>query len=93
MSDHLDNLFAAARQAKPDTSRAELGFETRLTARLRAERSAPVPWFAVSWRLVPVFAAVVIALGAWNLTGNGADLPTALGGMDETLLLSHLTGD
>jgi uncharacterized BrkB/YihY/UPF0761 family membrane protein len=41
----------------------EAGFETRLMARIRARR-APVFWGAWSWRLVPVFTAVVIALGA-----------------------------
>jgi len=56
-----DKLFKVVREAKPDTSRAEYGFETRLLARLRAERSQPI-----AWRLLPVFAAVVIVLGVWN---------------------------
>jgi hypothetical protein len=71
--DHLDHLFGAARQAKPDTSRAEFGFETRLLARLRAEREQTAPWFAWMWRLVPVFAAVVLALGIWNYVALDAD--------------------
>ena len=61
MSDNLDKLFRIARDSKTDTSRAEFGFETRLLARLRAERSRPVVW-----RLMPVFAAIVIMLGVWN---------------------------
>jgi hypothetical protein len=93
MSDDLDKLFQSARQAKPDTARVECGFESRLLARLRAERERPAPWFVMSWRLAPVLAAVVIALGAWNLIGDGVDLPAALGGVDESLLFSHLTGD
>ncbi len=62
MSDNLDKLFQAARQAPVDTSRQEFGFETRLLARLRAE----TPWYAFAWRLVPVFAALVLALGVWQ---------------------------
>ena len=73
MSDNLDNLFAAARQSKPDTARAEFGFETRLLARLRAEREQVAPWFAWTWRLAPVFAAVVLALGIWNYVALDAD--------------------
>lgn len=66
MSDNLDKLLQAARQAKPDTSRLEFGFETRLLARLRAERAAAAPWYALAWRLAPVFAAVVLAWGVWE---------------------------
>ncbi len=66
MSDNLDDLFQAARQAKPDTARLEFGFETRLLARLRVERAAEAPWYALAWRLAPVFAAVVFALGVWE---------------------------
>jgi hypothetical protein len=64
--DPLDRLFAAARRAPVDTSRAELGFETRLMARLREQRAAAIPWFAWTWRLAPVYAAIVIALGIWT---------------------------
>ncbi|MEI6085435.1 MAG: hypothetical protein WCS70_14205 [Verrucomicrobiota bacterium] len=71
-----DKLFKAAREAKPDTSRAEYGFETRLLARLRAERSQPI-----SWRLLPVFAAIVLMLGVWNrAVFTPVSLETALGG-------------
>jgi hypothetical protein len=65
MADRLDEVFRAARQAPPDTGQREFGFETRLLARLRAERTTALPWAAMVWRLVPAFAAVVVALGVW----------------------------
>lgn len=86
--DQLNKLFATARQAPPNTGRAELAFETRLLARLRADRRPPAPWFAWAWRLTPVFAAIVIALGIWTFTapGNGAT-------EEETMLVAFLGGE
>ena len=95
--DQLDSLFRAARAAKPDTSPLEYGFETRLLARLRAERQRGAPWWVWSWRLVPVFASVVIGLGVWSFAGNGsspADLHAAIAGnTDEEWMVSYLTGE
>lgn len=69
----LDALFAAARTVQPDTSRAEYAFETRLLARLRAEASVG----AWSWRLLPWFAALTLAVGAMSYSTLFADgLPT-----------------
>ncbi|HUK84155.1 MAG TPA: hypothetical protein VLZ12_16165 [Verrucomicrobiae bacterium] len=95
MSVNLDNLFRAARDATRDTTRAELGFETRLLARIRAERAQATPWFAFAWKLLPAFAAIVIALGVWNYAAASAvDLPTAIvGNTDESALASYLTGE
>lgn len=62
IENRLDRLFARVRQHPPDTSRAELGFETRLMARLRAEREAGGLMFNWAWRLAPVFALIVAAL-------------------------------
>jgi hypothetical protein len=59
----LDALFAAARDAAPETEAAEYAFETRLLARLREERGAS--WFGLALKLSPIFAALVIAAGAW----------------------------
>jgi hypothetical protein len=90
----LDKLFAAARGVKPDTARAEYGFETRLTARLRAEREQDMPWYAFAWKLVPTFAAVVVALGVWTfIDSNAGDLQSAItGDHDETTLAAFFTG-
>ena len=93
----LDELFAAARATKPDTSRAEFGFETRLLARLRSEGTAAAPGLAWVWRLVPVFAAIVVALGVWTLVEPAmvpADLHAALvGNGEQQQLVNLLTGD
>lgn len=85
-----DKLFKAARATKPDTSRVEYGFETRLLARLRTERSQPVAWFAWTWKLMPVFAAVVLALGIWGWPlSPSISLEFALGGTGSTIILGE----
>jgi hypothetical protein len=61
--DDVDQLLAQARLMRPETARGELAFETRLMARLRSERESIGLW---SWRLVPWFAAVVLALGVFS---------------------------
>lgn len=69
----LDALFAAARSVHAETSRLEYAFETRLAARLRAESSLG----AWSWRLLPWFAAVTVAVSALSYSTLFADgLPT-----------------
>jgi hypothetical protein len=81
--DPLDALFAAAREQRPDTTRAEYGFETRLMARLRERHQPDVVslWSVVSWRLAPLFAACVIALAIWqaNDSSESNDAATAAG--------------
>ncbi|MCX7886345.1 MAG: hypothetical protein N3B01_03680 [Verrucomicrobiae bacterium] len=92
--EHLDNLFAAAREAPIDTASLELGFETRLLARMRTERTAVAAWFVWSRRLAPVFAAVVLVLGVWEALTPGDPfwgLATDLGA--ETALVEILTGE
>ncbi len=95
--EQLNKLFQAARAGRPDTARAEYGFETRLLARLRANREQPAPWYAFTWKLMPAFAAVVVALGVWTVTEWGAgsnDLQTAIAGdHEENTLVTYLTGD
>jgi hypothetical protein len=94
--EQLDKLFQAARSATPDTSRAEYGFETRLLASLRSQQGQQLPWFAFAWKLVPVFAAVVLALGVWTVMGPGAnssDLQSAIAGDHEDNVLASLTGE
>lgn len=97
MKADLDRLFETARRERVDTAPVELGFETRLMARLREERAAAAPWAAWAWRLCPLFAAIVIALSAWNffaLRGSPADLQAAiLAGDEQEFLISRLAGD
>lgn len=59
----LDALLRAARDSAPETVRGEFGFETRLLARLREERSSG--WMAIAMRLSPFFAALVVAAAFW----------------------------
>jgi hypothetical protein len=75
----LESLFALARTHRPDTSRAEYGFETRLMARLRAGRDHGALWSLtarVSWRVIPFLAACVVALTLWQAETN-ADVSDA----------------
>ena len=82
----LDRLFAAAREAPPDTSRAEEGFEDRVAARVRGARRGrrELPMGAWAWRLSPLFAAVALAVGVWTaatipdpVDGAGAEVAAA----------------
>ena len=90
----VDKLFAATCGIKPDTSRAEYGFETRLMARLRAQQDQALPWYAFAWKLIPAFAAVVVALGVWTYAGsNTTDLQGAIAGdHEENALAPYLAG-
>lgn len=94
--EQLNKLFHDARVGRPDTSRAEYGFETRLTARLRANQEQPAAWYAFTWKLIPVFAAIVVALGIWTAAepGSGSnDLQSAItGDHEDATLVSYLTG-
>ena len=62
-SDPLDSLFRAAREDEDDSSRIEFGFETRVLARIREERSSS--WLAWAARLCPFAAALALAAGVW----------------------------
>ena len=82
----LDRLFAAARGAAPDTSRVEEGFEARAAARAReARRRGEGALFGVwAWRLVPLFAGLVITVGVWTVAtvpdsepGTGTEIAAA----------------
>ncbi len=96
MNDKLDKLFKAVRAEKPDTSRVEFGFETRLLARIRSEKEQESPWLVWAWKLMPAFAAVVLALGVWNVSflRRPVSLETALlGGGEQQLLAGVFAGD
>lgn len=62
----LDALFALARAHRLDHSAAEFAFETRLLARLRSRVAPGSVWAKVAWRLMPLFAACVVALTIWQ---------------------------
>ena len=95
--EQLDKLFQSARAIQPDTSPAEYGFETRLLAQLRENRARSTPWPILAWKLIPVFACIVVVLGVWTFTGlstSSSDLGNAItGDHEESTLVSYLTGE
>ncbi|HEX8042620.1 hypothetical protein [Candidatus Deferrimicrobium sp.] len=90
----LDRLFALARQASPDISGVERNFETRVMARIRERRE---PWYALAWRLAPVFLTLTLLLAGWSLfysPVHPADPVTTLAsGTQEIALVDYLTGE
>jgi len=91
----LDRYFALARQAPPDISGVERNFETRVMARIREGRE---PWYALAWRLAPVFLALTILLAGWSLSYSSPvhpDDPVTMlaSGTQEVALLDYLTGE
>jgi hypothetical protein len=98
--DKLDGLFAAARKAEPyekEIESIEYGFETRLMAKIRAERERQIPFFLWAWRLIPAFVSIVIFLGIWayeSRYGHMTDLSAITGiGNEETTMVAFLTGE
>jgi hypothetical protein len=95
--DKLDGLFAAARKAEPYKTDMEYGFETRLMAKIRANRERQMPFLLWSWRLIPVFMSIVIFLGIWIYSSRYssiADLSAITKiGNEETTLVTFLTGE
>ena len=95
MNNKIDELFNAARTLEPEISGAEFGLETRVLARLRAEREAQTVWFTWTWRLVPVFMVLVMVLSGWYyLFTPTMDMRTALtANYNQTMYLSSLMVD
>ena len=92
--EQLNELFRVARMSRPDTSRAEYGFETRLLATIRELRKQPKPWATVAWRLMPVFAAIVVVTGMWSYKVQSQTATEAtLGTGEETGLAGLLGGE
>ena len=96
--DHLEKLFTAARQQPRDTSRLQFGFETRVMARLREERSPFGAIIAWAWKLCPFFAALALAAGIWSRTttvrvaAEAHIVAEATDRGEEQVLLAYLTG-
>ena len=90
----LDRLFELTRPTHPDVSEVERNFETRVMARIRERRE---PWYALAWRLAPVFLALTLLLAGWSLfysPVHPADPVTTLAsGTQEIALVDYLTGE
>jgi hypothetical protein len=95
--ERLERIFARAREAAPDISAVERGFETRVMARIRERREAPERWIAWAWRLAPVFLALTIVLGTWSLVLDPVrptDPGTAIASSaEEVAMVDFLTGE
>ncbi len=95
--ERLDSLFAKARAISPDTSAAEEFFETRLLARLRERRAPWQAWFSWTWRLMPVFAIVVLLLAitsAFNDRSLSQDVFASLAnGQEDSQFVDYLGGE
>jgi len=95
--ERLDRLFAAARNARMDTSAQEEHFETRLMARLRERRREGIPWYALMWRIVPVLAVLVVLIAVYSASykpPSSDDLFAAISsGQEDYLAQNVLTGE
>jgi len=95
--ERLDRLFAAVRNARIDTSALEEHFETRLMARLRERRREGIPWYALIWRMVPMFAVLVVVIAVYSASYKpllSDDLFAAISsGQEEYVAQNVLTGE
>ena len=98
-TEKLDMLFARAREYEPDISAVEFGFETRVMARVRAEREKErhVSLFNLAWRLLPVFTALVVGMGIWSysyIPDAPFDLVAAVNAeYDHTMAINFFNGE
>ena len=96
--EQLERLFSAARTAQPDTTRHQWGFETRVMARIREERTVTASTFAWAWRLCPFFAALALAAGIWSrstdarVRADSSLLVEVAQAGEERTLVGYLTG-
>lgn len=93
----LERLFAAARESESYPSDREVGFETRVMAKIRTEREQERPFFVWAWRFIPVFVSLVILLriGSYAFeTHDVTDLSAVTKiGNEETMITAFLTGE
>lgn len=89
----LTRLFALARNAARGAYGAETAFETRLMARIRAEREGQWAWVIASWRLVPGFLALLFLIAAWSHSAvppRTVDIRSALDKPIESALVEYM---
>ncbi len=95
--DKLDRLFASARKAELYKAEREYGFETRVLARIRADRTEKRLFLFWTWRLMPFFAAVAICLAIWISSferSHASDLIAGAGsGYEDAVVVAYLAGE
>jgi type IV secretory pathway component VirB8 len=93
----LDKLFAAARKAELYKTEREYGFETRVLARIRADRTENRSFLFWAWRLMPFFALLVICLTIWISflePSHASDLIAGAGsGYEDAVVVAYLAGE
>jgi hypothetical protein len=93
----LDKLFAAARKAELYKTEHEFGFETRVLARIRADRAGNRLFLFWAWRLMPFFVSVAICLAIWLSffePSHSSDLIAAAGsGYEDAVVVAYLAGE
>lgn len=92
----LEQLFSLARTVQHDTSAMEEHFETRVMARIREQEAKAIPWFALVWRMIPIFAVVaaIAAICNMNFTPlHSEDMFAAIANGQEDYAGSFLTGE
>ncbi len=95
--DKLDKLFAAARKAELYDKGTEYGFETRVLARIRADRAEDKSFLFWAWRLMPFFVLVVMCLTIWisflKPSHSSVLIAEAGSGYDDAVVVSYLAGE
>lgn len=92
----VERLLQAGRTARMPTDAAEFAFETRLMARLRAERSEEAAQGALIRWFVSSCATIVLVLGAWQVaspTEEFGGLYSAIAGEPHHAAAAYDTGD
>ena len=93
----LDRLLSASRGRVADTTRIELGFETRMMAVLRQRQAGEPAVLFMAWKLAPMFLALLLAVGGWVFAVAGPQGNvhiSALGaGHEEVQMVRYMTGD
>jgi len=95
--DILERLFAAARKSQPHDANLEYGFETRVMAKITAQRGGQKPFYSWAWRLIPALVVAVMMMGAWTYIiehKQFIDFSSIAGiNNEETMLVASLTGE
>jgi hypothetical protein len=95
--DGLERLFDDARKSQPYNANLEYGFETRVLAKIRAQRGGQKPFYSWAWRLMPAFVSAVLILGIWVFLAEYrqfVDMNLIMGiNNEETMLVASLTGE
>ena len=95
--DNLDELFAAARKTELYDKGSEYGFETRVLARIRANRTENRPFLFWAWRLMPYFVLLVMCLTIWisflKPSHSSVLIAEAGSSYEDAVVVSYLAGE